>query len=312
MKITPIIYNNQNFTSLFKKKNKDYTYSLKPTFPFVQKEYFPSYTPCGLYSKGEIQTSPDTTSAFKKQVENYKQTKQKIPKDTYFIRMESYEKDNDWAKNMEELTYLTSYLISQKMPFKQLMAIIEKEIKKINGSCAYFGTKRIQNNTFQLCEIGRGSEYYDLYIYEMNDHSKRTIEPKPTKEFKDANTTSIKWNNKCRCVEIIYGKMDENSSNLEHIKNLYQILIKTENPSENQINKIAGAIHWLFAQQTPYERGSDSIANLLTKSIYHCYDMDISPIKEYHSLDFEAFHTDAENFIEHYPDYFENKPKKLI
>ena len=43
----------------------------------------------------------------------------------------------------------------------------------------------------------------------------------------------------------------------------------------------------------------------------HANNIYISPLKEGVSLDFEAFDTDLDDYIERYPDFFEVRPYKI-
>lgn len=101
------------------------------------------------------------------------------------------------------------------------------------------------------------------------------------------------------------------TSNLNLVEKEYNKLREIENPSVDFVMRSCAIIQWLIAQETPYIRGSDSIANILTKSIMHANGIYISPLKDGISLDFEAFDTDLDDYIKKYPDFFKVKPYKI-
>ena len=101
-------------------------------------------------------------------------------------------------------------------------------------------------------------------------------------------------------------------SNLSLAEKEYEKLKSINNPNEHQILKSTAIIHWLISQESPFERGNDSFAGIIAKSILHSYNMYISPLKEEKSIDFEAFYTDLNEFIKIYPELFEIKPYKKI
>lgn len=253
-----------------------------------------------------------------------KEDKQLLSDDVFYIRMTEYGKNKEWASSVNLLTCVASMLISKDKSFEEILSVIEKEIASINHSddFAYFYARRRQGtHVFPFNENHRGCEYMDRYLKKVE--SVRDIEndrynknqcayhPKSNKEYEEANVCEIDY-------IFPYGlAIYQNPPQLNEVNNLdlakteFEKLRKIKNPTEEQINKSCATIQWLLAQETPYERGSDSITNVLTKAIYHAYDMKISPVKEGKSLDFEAFDTDLDDYIKIYPDLFETKPHKI-
>lgn len=100
-------------------------------------------------------------------------------------------------------------------------------------------------------------------------------------------------------------------SNLSLAEKEYNKLRQIKNPSVDEVLRSCAIIQWLITQETPYKRGADSIANILAKSIMHTNGIFISPLKDGISLDFEAFDTDLDDYIEKYPNFFKVRPYKI-
>ena len=251
-----------------------------------------------------------------------KQQKQILPEETFFVRMYTYERKNQWAANqINEITYTVSDMISDGNSFEDIMGFIEKEVHEmsnIGDFCNNFGIKRkSEKRHFKMVPQRRGREYYQKYMNKLNEQvTSRLYSPKATEEFQNANVCTIKAEPDDMHIDIpvtieFTPIFDDTKSNMELIKKAFYKLRNKENPTEDEINQTAATIQWLFAQETPYERGSDSIANIFTRALYHSYNMKVSPLKENTSCDFEAFYRDLDEYIQIYPTLFEERPAKL-
>lgn len=255
-----------------------------------------------------------------------------ITPECFFIRMKGYRKNYNWAEKMVQLAIEVSKKIKNKEHFFSILDYyICEEISKINEDFRY-GEKR-QGRGFSGAlikrndTVWRGSiEYFDKYEQKLkakgNIRNPRFI-PKSSKKYPDANIGYISFYNDEYSrktdedkILVHYGWIDDNDkvaeiSNLELCQEAYTELLSKENPTGKEILETCATIQWLISQECPYMRGNDSIANLLAKSIMHCYNLRISPIKEGVSLDFEAFCSDLDDYIKQYPNFFEKYPKKL-
>ncbi len=238
---------------------------------------------------------------------SYSCEKQKLKPKLFYIRMFDYPKNKDWAQKMVVLTANTSRLIEKKIDFNNLLEYIEKNISIINGEdFACLKTKR--QNGFQIGKKKRGAEYYKKYYKKINLSGQNFFIPKTNSKYKNANTCMIKKDDSKNTIKILYGYCPNNNfSNLDIIKNVYNDLLDIENPALGQIYEASATINWLLAQESPYKRGNDSIASVLTKSILRAYDVEIFPVKKGKSLDFEAFYRDLDEYIEKYPGFFEKE-----
>ena len=234
----------------------------------------------------------------------------KIPEDAFFIRMNWYKRSKIWAKEMIELTQSISDMIKQGEDFDTILYQITEKIKKINKN-EHFGKKRIIPSQYKLTAKYRGNEYFEIYKSRLKGKEPYVSQNvQGNQEYYNANTCNF-YLNKEGDILINYGfRVADKFLNLRLAKKEFEKLRSIENPTDEEINRSAATIHWLIAQESPYERGNDSIANVLTKAIYLAYGMKISPIKEGKSFDFEAFYSDLDDYIKKYPNLFEIPPHR--
>lgn len=239
--------------------------------------------------------------------------------DVFFIRMESYPKDEIWARRMCDLTYKTSYLINMGYDFDEILNYIRKNTARINGSDIY-GSEKQFTSKFDIKQNGRGSEYFDKYKEKICNYLMETNTdyfcPKGNENEVNTNICKISYfaqtKNKPETIRILYGRnFKAGRSNMELVKKEYQKLKKNKKPSKDKINASIAKIHWLIAQESPYCKGNDSIANILTKAIYTAYGYKTSRIKAGKSFDFEAFYRNLDDYIKVYPSLFEQEPYKI-
>lgn len=233
---------------------------------------------------------------------------QVLPLDLYFIRMEEYDTDEEWARKMINHTYVISDMIRNNEDFSDIWIKTASGIAEINDNPIYSMARESKNVFFINHSWGRGCEYYKKYLKKIRENNGCFI-PKANEEYKDALTARIDGSYNI-CISYGMGNFYDYISLKSLVKKEYNKLKSIKNPTSAQINCSVATIHWLIAQATPFVRGSDSFANVFTKAIYHSYGMKLSPIKEGKSFDFEAFCSDLDEFINKYPNLFEIKPSK--
>ena len=240
--------------------------------------------------------------------EDFLGDKKEIPLETFFVNLKHYKKDKLWALDMQNLTYFVSDLMINGASFDDILAASILGVNHINGG--EFGYKRAQLGwisfpvNYTVCPNSRGEEYLRKYDCKME----KSFSPRPTDEFlKRANCVRIERS--CGDFLVFYPELFfDDFPNLDLVKEIYNDLKSKENPTRKEIVDAMAKIQWLIAQETPFQRGSDSIATLLTRSIAHSYNIPTSPLKEGISLDFEAWGDDMEEYIEKYPNFFEINP----
>ena len=293
------------------------------TNQYHTKDSLKSYILAKTYSEKDF-------SDIKKEVRQ--RGKQIFSGNEFFIRMTDYKKNEQWAKEMENLTYSVSFAISNGASFETILKYLENGIQfihkttpKLNNYNSPFGEKRKMYHCLGLSIGKRGCEYINRYYeksktknteFEMLGRTFEMYCPKSNQEYKDANVAKIgiisQFSPQNKLIGVCQDSVDKYTiSNLFFVKKEFEKLSQIENPTTQDVMRSCAIIQWLIAQETPYKRGSDSVANVLTKAIMHAYNIHISPVKEGISLDFEAFDTDLDDYIKKYPDFFEEKPYKL-
>ncbi len=254
---------------------------------------------------------------------------QELPENLYFIRMQDYGQNHKWAREMNKLTDELAEMVFEKQSFKKIVKTAQENIWSINAGInvgseySYFGVRKTKDlkTGFEINSYGRGLEYCDRYYYKFFKDCKDSKKIPPAKvksnsKYKKANTCSIYYRGfdeyaPAYRTYVSYAKPALVFSNLNLCRKEYDELLSKKNPSLDEILNSTATIHWLIAQETPWIRGSDSIANVITKSILRAYNIELSPIKPGHSFDFEAFYRDLDDYIKIYPSLFEKNPRFL-
>lgn len=249
-----------------------------------------------------------------------KTKKQILYPELFFIDVKGYGKNKIWGKTMANACEKTSELVLNKENFGNVVNKFIQETEEIQnknlGMYQNYGVLRnavmdgYGNDTKQLMTPLYGNKYEFFANKLKNAGNGKLRYSKKSQEFPLALTTR---------VEFMQGEYKDLSrlthpsgcDNLLYAQEVYTKLIKTKNPSEKQINDSIAKIHWLLAQNTPWLRGSDSIANGIAKSIYRAYNMKLTPVKKGVSIDFEAFSRDMEDFVQKYTSFYQTKPKKF-
>ncbi len=238
---------------------------------------------------------------------------QKLDEDMFYVRMKTYQKNSKYAKGMILTTNMLSDMVKNKLDFETVINVALKCLKNIyEGSClARQIVPKYDKNAYRLTRYGRGSEYFLRYFKKcaMPLSGFKTYSPKANREYKDANVCRMYY---MRNSIFIFEGWHGDNKNLTLAANAYKKLIKNENPKTEDVVKTAAIIHRLIAQEAPFQRGNESVSNLITKAIFKAYNIQISPLKEGISTDFEAWITDLDGYIKNYPTFFENKPTKRI
>ena len=251
----------------------------------------------------------DTLKAYYLNADENESIKREINPDLFFIRMQKYGKNYPWALNMSKIALELSQKIKEKKDFDEILNYTCSGVRAINHLELYGLRNEICITGITLEKGCRGEEYLEKYKTKLNKEY-GVISPKANEEYKEALTSLITFY-KGGNIRIEYGHSASGKSiNLKLCKKAYEKLISNDNPAEKDILDTCATIQWLISQGCPFWKGNDSIANLLTKAIMHSYGMELSQIKEGHSLDFEAFYRDLDDYIEKYPTFFEKYPKK--
>jgi len=238
------------------------------------------------------------------------ENKQTVEDDIFFIDAIPYRKNKFWSYTMNKSLYITSMYINQKINFDDLLSLIETLVNiAYKSTCDNSAAikRETARERYYLVSNGRGGEYFNRYKEKI---SNKNFQAKTNKENISAKKTSLEYNQKYNMIYILFPQKNFDR-NLILAKKSYDKLQALKNPTENEINQHVATIRWLLAQATPYYRRSDSIGNMLAFSIYHAYNMKLSPLKKGCSLDFEAFDTNLNDYVKNFPTFFKEKPEKI-
>ncbi len=236
----------------------------------------------------------------------------KIDKEIFFIKLKTYKTNEDWANIMAKETCAIARAISNGADFDDIIKMAENGVKKAYGSNhrIYSLIKRKEKeNPFFLSNspYDRGAEYYHKFCKKLDCDG--CYKPVGNFEYPFAHTSDFIYDEDDGILTIFEG-WEPYNSNLDLAREEFEKLRKIKNPTQNEIDKSIATISWLIYQESPWFRGTDSIVNLLSKSIYSSYNVQLSPVKEGVSLDFEAWYRDLDDYINIYPGLYEIPPTK--
>lgn len=252
--------------------------------------------------------------------------KQNLDAEMFFVNVQGYGRDTDWGTKMAKATEDTSELVSMGAEYTEVVSFFVNETRQIQADAANpakNGTGRIDSammNDYGLLKnpgeslmtpitTGRYSYFIDkLAAAADNTGGNCVLYNKASLEFPLASTTRVDLNFDTGQATL-WHPAGEN--NFKYAENIYNDLMKMDNPSTDTVIDSVAKMHWLLAQNAPFKRGSDSISSGLSKAILRSYGIEVSPLKEGVSVDFEAFSMNMEDFVKNYRSFYVSEPKKI-
>lgn len=229
-----------------------------------------------------------------------------------FAKMKYCSKDMVWAKKMNDEIRLLSSMMDNGASFEEVLEQAEKDVAKIQDNedwgkkCTRGGCEYIMNE-----KVRGHKEYFDTYNDLINSSPDKYYHPETNSWYRHANTVTMHKDPDYDDVIIIdYGFNPESAiNNMNMAAYEYDELMELTPPfALDEILKSVATIRWLIAQETPYERGSNSIGGLITRALLYHFNIYQSPKKDGIGMDFEAFYRDLDDYIEAYPTFFEQRP----
>lgn len=244
----------------------------------------------------------------------------------FYVRIRGYGKDADWARKIVETADVAVKMIRKDTFIENILRFITTGVVKANSlsrdinKVKHTGILRCEREHWRSGSDWTGRElatnYSSIPRYSVyNDRFDETFFHPLRKPFADMSLT----------IPII--SRDEKylrHAEPEHINNVFEHIFKAYDNFKSkfnskdvkasqlqEINENIGGIRWLLAHATPWERGSDAIANVLMRAMYKSLGIKTYPLKKRVSLDLEAFCTDFNVYKKNFGDYFE-KPPKII
>ena len=244
----------------------------------------------------------------------------------FYVRIRGYGKDADWARKIVETADVAVKMIRKDTFIENILRFITTGVVKAN--CLSRDINKVKHTGILRCEREHwrsGSDWtgFDLvtnyssvpryYVY--NDRFEETFFHPLEKPFNDMSLTVPIIDRHEKYLR--HAEPKHIGAAFKHIFEIYKSFrtkfnYKDVNISQMQeINEHIGGIRWLLAHATPWERGSDAIANVLMRAMYKSLGIKTYPLKKRVSLDLEAFCTDFNVYKKNFGDYFE-KPPKII
>ncbi|MCQ2957915.1 MAG: hypothetical protein MJ180_03320 [Candidatus Gastranaerophilales bacterium] len=213
---------------------------------------------------------------------------------------------------MRKATQIISSMMQKNVDVKKILHMTEyciNIINKIGKTKSMFGIKKtVPTGFIDLLSKPetRGYEYTQIYKkYFKNYSNGEFYVPKANEAYSNAITCKILIQESSVAIQTGKNNPANIETNLTLVEKAYKLLKEKKSPTKKEIVDTAATIQWLIAQETPYKRGSDSVANLFTRSLLDSYGIELSPLKAGVSCDYEAFYRDLDDYIKIYPTLFE-------
>ena len=243
----------------------------------------------------------------------------------FFVNIEGYGKDMDWARKTKSLADKTVEKIKKTDNADEVLPYIALGIRDANQS-SLNAKKKEHSGLIRTCRSGYGTPgnwqgrkvgtavkgVYDEYRCQLLFTALYPLE----NPYSDISLTKVKADEYLSNLMMVHGEDDCINNALDRVgkkyKNLHKKFIsKPENVTNEtlpEINSDIAEIRWILAHSMPWERGSDAISNVFTRALYKSMGIKTSPLKRGRSLDLEAFCTPLEEYKDKFQTNFEQIP----
>lgn len=245
----------------------------------------------------------------------------------FFIKIKGYGKSYIWAEKILKTADEAVQNIQKGKSFDDVLKSIANGVRRAN-STSHDADKKVHSGILRTRRAGWKDEhspewsdictrygFSGLSRYDSYESRLDYVAHHPLKN--PYNDLSI-----CR-IRLMQDKfMDHPSSahinkSLDYIDVKYKYLtekylkktLQTEDMED--INSNIAEIRWIMAHATPFERGSDAIANVFVKALYKSLGIRTSSPAKGVSFDLEAYCTNLAQYKQNFPKYFV-KPPSLI
>ena len=258
---------------------------------------------------------------------NPKSPKLKFSKNDFFVNIKGYGKNNDWASVIQKTADKAAALMALNKSSDEVLKEITRGVKNANGFCKdeqirrHTGILRTKRKGYGKTGSWKNIELvtpvqnkYIAYEAKLRDTAIHPVKS----PFKDISTAKIETIDRIDYdMRIVHPSGDYVNNALDRVKSEYSNLKKNfishpdniTDKSLPEINSAIAEIRWILAHSMPWERGSDSISNVFTRSLYKSMGIKSYPLKKGISLDLEAFCTPLNEYKKNFAKYFEEKPQ---
>ncbi len=241
-----------------------------------------------------------------------------VDPENFFINIDGYGKNVDWAKSMQKTTDYASTLIKKGKSLDEVLDAISNDTRQLDLTTLTDPTKIITSGISreQISRSGAYTPYsnrpYNLYkdrfdkIIWKDERNGGLHNPYP-----DIELTRIGSNSDGPCM--MHPPYHKEA--LEHVDNIYKEIQdkymgkKLTQKDLQEINEKIAEMHWILAHSMPWARGSDCIANAFVKSVYEALGIKTYPPAKNISFDLEAFCTELSDYKKRYAGYYSKPPE---
>ncbi len=255
---------------------------------------------------------------------NLNSPKLKFSNKDFFVKIKGYGKNKKWAKEMINTADISVDFIRYHYNFEKILQSIAFGVRRANNyttdgtKIAHTGVLRVTRKGWylpsewenrDLCTYYSGGKY-KTYADRIDD-----IKYNPLKNpYPDIDLTVPVFENGEKFLQ--HGRKDSIGNVFKHLSDIYKDFSKFTKIDVQQehlpkINDQIATMRWILAHSTPWERGSDSIANVLMRAMYKSVGIKSYPLAKGVSLDMEAFCTNLADYKKKFPKYF-SKPPEVI
>jgi len=248
----------------------------------------------------------------------------------FFINIKGYGQNEQWANKVMDIADESSKKLRKLTSADDVLSYIAKRMKFANALTddqskrTHTGILRIDRKSYgktgewaySSLQTPFGADFHNPYHTYRKRLAKLSEKPLAN-PFPDIELTSVLYSPAGKNGEMIHGdavfinnalnRVGEKHFNLE--KDYIQ---HPENVTKENLRKIncdIAEIRWILAHSTPWERGSDAIANTYMRALYKSMGIKTYPAKRGVSFDLEAFCTNLDEYKKNFHKYFKKPPE---
>lgn len=260
---------------------------------------------------------------------NLNSNKLKFKSADFWINIKGYGKNRIWAHSVKNTADTAVNLIRKDTSCENVLRFITAGITKANKFTLDL-TKREHTGILRASREGwRSGSNWDKYDILATDYSRKksiykSYELRLDKRIDNPLENPYPYINLTRSVSesdthfLRHGDKNSVNAALDMVGELYKNHIAKYTKIDVQpehlkdINDNVAEIRWILAHSTPWERGSDSIANVFIRAIYKALGIKATPLAKGVSLDLEAYCTELDRYKKKFPTYFEKPPEVIL
>lgn len=252
---------------------------------------------------------------------NLNSPKLNFSKKDFYVRIKGYGKNKRWANEIIQTANISVGFIRHHYDFEKVLRSIAYGVRRANKftsdqtKIAHTSALRIDRDgwrspskwkNFTLCT------YYDGGKYKTYEKRIDEIKYNPLKNpYPDIDLTVPVFEEGEKFLQ--HGRKDVIENVFNHLSGIYKEFshftkIDVQQEHLPKINDQIATMRWILAHATPWERGSDAIANVLMRAMYKSVGVKSYPLAKGVSLDMEAYCTNLADYKKKFPKYFAKPP----